>query len=245
MRIALISDIHGNLTALETVLADIRTVQVDQVVCLGDVAATGPQPREVVTRLRELNISCVLGNGDEELFNLDGIPVDSESMQRVAAISRWNAAQLSPADLDFLRAFKPTITLSLSDSAKLLCYHGSPRSNTEIITATIPDAELAPMVSDCEAMLLAGGHTHTRLLRRYQDKFILNPGAVGLPVERSGTTAQYVPWAEYALVVSGGSKIGIEFRRVPLDTEAIKREALAGEMPYAEWWASMWRSSSG
>ncbi|MEP7199491.1 MAG: metallophosphoesterase family protein, partial [Chloroflexota bacterium] len=168
MRLALISDIHGNFIALETVLAALANERADQILCLGDVAASGPQPRAVIERLRALRIPCVLGNADVELFTLDALTADSDFMRIIKDISVWNAAQLAPADFDFLRAFQPTITVSLGDDVTLLCYHGSPQSNTDIITTTTPDDDLARMVSGVHTTLLAGGHTHTQMLRRYR-----------------------------------------------------------------------------
>jgi predicted phosphodiesterase len=73
MRVAVIADIHGNLTALEAVLADLAATQVDEIVCLGDVAATGPQPYETVAQLRALACPVVMGNAPS-LFTLDSTP---------------------------------------------------------------------------------------------------------------------------------------------------------------------------
>ncbi|MCB0291188.1 MAG: metallophosphoesterase, partial [Calditrichaeota bacterium] len=71
MKIALISDIHGNLTALEAVLADIRRRGADRIICLGDLATLGPQPREVIARLRELDCPGIMGNHDAALLHLE------------------------------------------------------------------------------------------------------------------------------------------------------------------------------
>ena len=87
MNIALISDIHGNLAAFEAVLADIERVQPDQVDCLGDVLAEGPQPREVLARLRALGCPVVLGNADAELLDLPG-DAESEDGRKILEISR-------------------------------------------------------------------------------------------------------------------------------------------------------------
>ena len=240
MRIALISDMHGNLIALDVALADIRAVGIDQLVCLGDVAAGGPQAPAVVARLRELAIPCVRGNADDEMLGLRRFEVTSDDTRRIAAQIEWSQQQLAPADLDFIRAFQPTISVPLENGQSLLCFHGSPRANTEIIVAATPNDELAPMFADVQARVCAGGHTHTQMLRRYQNKFIINPGSVGLGHEYRGTTARNVPWAEYALIQCEGERIGIEFRRAPFDVESLKRVALVSGMPHAEWWAEGW-----
>jgi putative phosphoesterase len=230
MRIAIIADIHANRIALDAVLADIEALRPDQIVCLGDVAATGPQPRQVVERLRSLGCLVVMGNADAWLLDPQPGEASDEDTRRVEAIDSWCAAQLAPADLAYLRTFQPTIELRLAGDAVLLCYHGSPRSNTEIIQTTTPDAELAPMLGGRRAALLAGGHTHIQMLRRYRDMILLNPGSVGNP-----------PWAEYALVGWADGALNIELRRVPVDIDAIVQAARASTMPHAEWWAQDWQ----
>ncbi|NIW96181.1 MAG: hypothetical protein GWN20_25895, partial [Phycisphaerae bacterium] len=82
MRLAIISDIHGNLIALEAVLAVLAQEEIDQMVCLGDVAATGPQPHETIARLRELNCPVVMGNTDDWLLNPHPHPVRDENSHR-------------------------------------------------------------------------------------------------------------------------------------------------------------------
>ena len=103
LTIALIADIHGNLAALDAVLDALQAKPSDQIICLGDVAATGPQPREVLRRLRELGCPVVMGNADAELLDMppSGTETDEESL-RIADISRWGAAQLDEADRAFL-----------------------------------------------------------------------------------------------------------------------------------------------
>jgi putative phosphoesterase len=242
MRIAIIADIHANDVALDAVLADIEMVQPEQIVCLGDVAATGPQPRQVLERLRALSCPAVMGNADAWLLDPQPSGTSDEHIRRFETIDRWCAAQLAPDDLAYLRTFQPTIALSLGEDATLLCFHGSPLSNTDIIRATTPDDELERMLGGQRATVLAGGHTHTQLLRRYRDMILLNPGSVGLPYEQNSATggSRNPPWAEYAVVGWAAGKLSIELRRVPVDAAAIVRAARANAMPHAEWWVQDW-----
>lgn len=242
MRIAIIADIHANCVALDAVLADIEALQPEQIVCLGDVAATGPQPRQVIERLRALGCPVVMGNADAWLLDPQPFEADDQDMRRIEAIDGWCAAQLAPAELVYLRTFQPTIELLLGAGGTLLCCHGSPLSNTDIIRATTPDDELERMLGDHRPTVLAGGHTHTQMLRRYRDLIVLNPGSVGLPFEQNSTTGRTrnPPWAEYAVVDWGDGKLSIRLRRVPVDVAAIVQAARASDMPHAQWWASDW-----
>jgi len=244
MRIAIISDIHGNLVAFETVLKEINREKPDQIVCLGDVAAFGPQPREAIARLKSLNCPVVMGNADEELLNPPSLETTDENARRIAKMATWGAAQLSPSDLGFIRTFQPTVEVPLNGKMKLLCFHGSPRSNTEIIRATTPDEELGGILSGFYASIMAGGHTHTQMIRRFGETIVMNPGSIGLPYERSWAKKEEIrnpPWAEYAIISYEKEKLGIELRRVSVDIQAIKQAALQSTMPDAAQWAAGWR----
>lgn len=169
MRIAIISDIHGNLVALETILTDLNKEHVDQIVCLGDVAITGPQPREVIEQLKALNCPVVMGNCDAWLLDPQPYETKGDSQWiRILEIELWDAQQLSSADLDYVRMFQPTAQIPLGEGTTLLCFHGSPKSNTDIIVSTTSDEELERMLSGFHATVMAGGHTHVQMIRRYK-----------------------------------------------------------------------------
>ena len=241
MRVGLIADIHGNLVALDAVLADLERAQVDHVVCLGDVA-WGPQPRQTVERLRALSYPTIMGNADDELFHLPSETPTDEGARVTLDIARWCAAQLSPADLDYLRTFHPILALPLGAEHTLLCFHGSPRSFHDIIRSTTAEDDLAGMLAGFSATVMAGGHTHEQMLRRYRETIIVNPGSVGLPFERGPGVDQVrnPPWAEYALVSQENGVLGIELRRVPIDVGTLVRTIRASGMPHAELLAQDW-----
>src|SRR5260221_11049540 len=164
MRVALISDIHGNCVALEAVLADIERAGVDQVVCLGDVAATGPQPHAVIERLRATGCGVVMGNADAWLVNPQLWETEDEATRQIEEIALWCAAQLSENDLAYIRAFQSIVGVSLDHSTKLLCFHVSPRSNTKVIEATTSEDVLSEMFSGYYALVMAVGPTHVWML---------------------------------------------------------------------------------
>jgi predicted phosphodiesterase len=242
MRIALISDIHGNLVSLEAVLADIVREQVDQIVCLGDVATLGPQPGETLARLQTLDCLCVMGNHDLELLNLASAQASIDGSPLVAEWIEWCASQLSRADFEYLRSFQPLIEISLDPTTTLLCFHGSPRSNMDFILATTPIPKLDKMLAGHTATVMAGGHTHIQMLRRYEDITIINAGSVGMPLEQMPfkDIPRYMPWSEYAIVNWVDGNPTIEFRRVSIDLDQVKQAALDSEMPHAAFWVEQW-----
>ena len=114
MRVALISDIHGNLTALEAVLAELADEPVDQIVCLGDVAIFGPQPREALARVRELACPVVMGNTDAWALSPTPHPVRDEETRFFNAVELWGAAELTDADRVVIRPIRVIRVLSPS-----------------------------------------------------------------------------------------------------------------------------------
>jgi predicted phosphodiesterase len=233
MRIALISDLHGNEVALEAVLEDITQVGVDGIVCLGDVATLGPRPLEVLRRLQDLGCPCVLGNHDAFLVQPALIERYTRAAPVVEAI-HWCRSTLSPEQLDWIGGLPPHLELSLGDGATLLAYHGSPRSDTDDLLCFTPADEVDRMLQGREAALMAGGHTHIQMLRQHRGMLVVNPGSVGLPFREyaGGGPPEVLGHAEYA-IVSAGSALSVDLRRVELDLVRLRADLERSELPLA------------
>ncbi len=243
MRVALIADVHANAVALEAVLVRLETEQPDQIVCLGDVGTPGPNPTGVIGRLRALNIPVVMGNWDEWLLQAHGIMGADAGIPWMRQIDNWCAAQLSDADIAYLRTFRSTVRVTLDRDTAILCFHGSPRSTTDLIVATTPALDLDSMFSAHHADVLAGGHLHTPLIRRHRDMLIVNPGSLSESIDFDSRPphVRFNPWAEYALVDWVDGALSITLRRVPLDVELVVQAAFDHDMVHAELWAALWR----
>jgi predicted phosphodiesterase len=241
VRVALISDIHGNLFALDAVLEEIERERFDRLVCLGDVAV-GPQPSETIARVRELDCPVIMGNWDA--WFLEGMPVMGDAVgRRLVEIGAWWADTLSPEDRTFMAGFVPLLELVLEAGgpSTLLCFHGSPRSYLDWIYSTTADRELDPMFAGHTATVMAGGHTHVQMVRRHEGSVIVNPGSVGLAFRQWWPKPVRVAhWAEYGFVTFEGGRASVELRRKSFDVEALLRLATASGMPHAQWWAESW-----
>ncbi len=246
MRIGLIADIHGNAAALDVVLAAIERSRVDRIVCLGDVAVLGPEPKRVVDRLRRLGCDCVRGNTDAWLLDE---PSDAEepSPGPVADLLAWTRASLDDVDRSFISRFVPSLAVRLGDGGSLLCAHGSPRSFEDVIGPSTPLPEVVEMFDGFGPILAAGGHTHVQLFRRFGRMGFINPGSVGLPGAGPNTpdlpVNREVDWAEFAIVDASDGGMGIELRRVPLDIRTQRRVAEESGMPHLDWWRARWAQS--
>jgi predicted phosphodiesterase len=224
MRIALISDLHANVPALEAVLRDARDQGADRIVCLGDVATLGPRPRELLDMLRDLGCACIMGNHDEFLIDPPLIQKYTEAKIVVDSVD-WCRDRMAAADLAFLSGFVRTLEIPLEGEASLFLFHGTVRSNMENLLATTPAGEVDEMLSGRRATVLSGGHTHLQMMRQHRGMLIVNPGSVGLPFREymAGGAPTLLPDAEYAIVESSRAGTGVILRRVPVD----KRDLLA------------------
>jgi putative phosphoesterase len=176
-RIAALSDIHGNLPALEAVLADVEREDVDAIVVVGD-SVSGPFPREVFDALRGVDALIVRGNADrlEEVRRFD------EDQ------ARWIEERLDEESLSTVAAWPLTAELAVEGIGRILVCHSTPSSDEPIYTRITPDAEVVRLFEAVDADMLLCGHTHMQYDRRLSNGLrIVNPGSVGMPYEgRSG-----------------------------------------------------------
>ena len=246
MRIAIISDIHGNCLALDATLDDIRDDGIETIVCLGDAIQGGAQPAETVVRLRALGCPIVMGNADAWLLTGEDTGAEGPASPELLAVREWSLAQLSDADRAFIAGFRPTIPVALGDGRQLLCFHGSPHSFDDLIFPETPDEDVQRMLGGFGAAALTGGHTHLQQLRRLDDALFINPGSVGRAFARHQPAGRfhYDPWAEYAVLSIVERRMGLEFRRVPIDVDALAQIILHSGMPYAELTAAQYQFGS-
>jgi predicted phosphodiesterase len=143
MRLALISDVHGNRVALDAALADIEGIGVDGGVCLGDVVQGGPQPAEELDRVRELRWPVILGNADDFLLRIPDDSPEPITGQQLAA-REWTLSRLTASHIALIGSFSPTFELELPGGRRLLACHGSLRSYDDVLPAAgrDPPAEL-------------------------------------------------------------------------------------------------------
>jgi predicted phosphodiesterase len=216
VRVALLSDMHGNAVAFRAALADLEDADPDLIVSLGDVAQGGPQPRECVALLQELGCPCVYGNSDHILVALDF--GSEEADDRVLETAEWSREQLGEDGLAFLSGFEPTVR-----TGRVLCCHATPASNEEVV---LPDTDGIP---PADADAVAAGHVHQQWLRRFDRTLWFCVGAIG--VGRS---------CEYALV--DDQTLAIEFRRIDFDLDELIADARAKDFPHFDRWVESWKA---
>jgi len=212
MRVAALYDVHGNLPALEAVLAEVPD---DAAIVSGGDVFSGPMPAETLARLRDLGprVSFVRGNADRDLGPYE---------ERWRARYEWLMAQLTPEEHALAEAWPTTVTLEVDGLGRTLFCHGSPRSDLEAITGITSDERLRELLSEVVDHTVVCGHTHHQFEHRIDDTRVVNAGSVGLPYEGR-------PGAYWALLGPD-----VEFRRTEYDLAAAAEAIRATSYPDPE-----------
>lgn len=226
MHIAVLSDIHGNLPALQAVLADMEGKQVDHVFCLGDLVGYGPWPNEVIDLLRQRDITCIQGNYDEsvgeELMSCGCDFTDAEA-ERLGDISlNWTIDATTEENKAWLRKLPQSLTLDL-DAHRLLLVHGSPRQNNEYLTFDYSAEQLEHFLNEADADILLCGHTHLAFHRQIGSKHVVNAGSAGKPKHGN-------PNVVYQLLELG-EQVAVTTVEVPYDYSAASQAIVDAGLP--------------
>ena len=222
MRVAAVYDIHGNLPALEAVLADIRRERVDRIVVGGDVVP-GPMPRETIDCLRQLDIpvSFIRGNGDREVLARSRGVETGTAPAAFRDSMRWNAAQLRSEDEALIDGWPATLRLDIDPLGAVLFCHATPRNDTDIFTRLTPEDRLLPILAGTDARVVVCGHTHMQFDRTVGGIRVVNAGSVGMPFGEPG--------AYWALLGPA-----VELRHTAYDLAAAAQRIRETEYPQAE-----------
>jgi putative phosphoesterase len=219
MRVAAIADVHGNLPALEAVLAQVEREGPDLVVFCGDVAS-GPMPSETIDRLMTMRVAkFVRGNADRGLIDeFDGKPASDMP----GPFAGWCAKQLTRKQRDFLGSFEDTVTVDAVEGlGRVVFCHATPRNDTDVFTVETPDERVRELMAGVDANVVVCGHTHMQFDRRVGGVRIVNAGSVGMPYGQPG--------AYWALL---GPDVGM--RRTDYDREAAAARIRAKDWDGAE-----------
>lgn len=212
MKIAILSDIHANLVALEQVYNDIKKENVAQIYALGDLVGYYPQINEVIDFIIEKNIVTVLGNYDKAclcksekeglLYLKKDLPEDRKH------VFFWTRKHLSSRVKEFLSTLPLKIELHF-DRKKLLLVHGSPTGIANYIYPNTPTFYMENLLKENMADVIICGHTHQQMIVETKEGFLLNPGSVGVP-DNSSSNANY-------LLIDFTQKMPFILKQVPYD----------------------------
>ena len=222
MRVAIVSDIHGNVRGLQACLDDLAAQGgADLLVGAGDYCMDGPRPREVLELLCERGAQCVRGNTDRYIAGAPAAELDGDDESGVA----WQRAQLGGKwlgwldDLPFSREF--------GEQSRLLVVHANPRSDDEHVWPDADEATLQRFFGGVEAAAVAFGHLHLPYVRFWNGKLLVNVASAGLPKDGD-------PRAGYAILTERSGGWEVKHRRVAFDVEKVERELKKSGIPGLE-----------
>lgn len=224
MKIAIISDIHGNNEALTAVLEDIKIQNCDKIFCLGDLAMAGPEPSKTVHKIKEMlkqdNFLLIQGNTDEKLgtYNKSFEEVLDKNVPVMANAYRADLKELSDEDKNFLANLPEKLEIEENGIKILLC-HGSPRKNDENITNDLEIEQVEEIVSNVDAEVIFCGHTHVPCgYATNTGKTVVNVGSVGRPFAEN-------PKSCYAIInIKNDGDYEIEHRLIKYDIDTASKK---------------------
>ena len=242
MRIAILSDIHGNALALDAALSDIAARgPFDQIIVAGDLVWSGPRPRDVVDRVLALRAACIRGNTDAFFDVAPGDTPEGKDSDRFAAHFGWMAEQLGPERIAYLRSLPFSHRISPAPGHDLLVVHANPLDLDQPILPRAADADLDELLLQDGAppswRCLAFGHVHTPFQRVWRDRLLVNVASVGLPMDGD-------PRAAYAILTWDGRAWRAEHIRVAYQTAVVARDMRISGLPRGKHFAERLMSAS-
>lgn len=207
MRLAIVSDVHGNLLALEAVLRDIHHQGVDRILCGGDVALKGSRPAEVVDLLNARCAALVKGNTDAYLTGELPLRNYGNPQHWKFRLYKWTVEKLGPARIESIRSYAFEHRVDGGAHGDLLLVHANPRDMEQALEPNAPEALVHRWVDGCRAKVLAFGHLHVAYQRRVGDVLLVDVASVGNPRDRD-------PRPAYGLFTLGADGWKVELRRV-------------------------------
>ena len=224
-KIALLSDVHGNLPALEAVLDDVAADAADGLWYCGDFLGYAPFPNEVVQKLREANAVSIIGNYDLKVlaFAQKQESWKGKKTPEKYVAFQWNYEHLSQETRAYLESLPQERRLD-ADGLTALLVHGSPDSVEEHLGSQTPEQRFEELAEKAGADLIACGHSHEAFVKRVKQMWFVNPGSVGRP--------EGGDWrASYALLDLAGGDLKVEHRRVEYDIDRVVRAVQAAGLP--------------
>jgi predicted phosphodiesterase len=214
-RLAILSDIHGNLPALEAVLDDMADKRIDRIVVAGDLVNWGPFSAQVVQRATREGWSVIRGNN--ELYLLDhGTPRAPAAWndREQYPLLPWLQRQFTPDLRGIIAAWPDTLCLRFPNGPAIRVVHGTQRSPWEGLYPDASEDELRASLADTLEDHVIAGHTHIAMDRRIERRRVINPGPVGVPLDGSFD-------ARYVILKSDGGGWQPTFRRVAYDRQPL------------------------
>ncbi len=215
MKIAVISDIHSNLYALESVIKDIKRNNISDIYCTGDLVGYGTRPNEVIKLMQENNVKTIMGNHDLEMLKIQDNKYENFDMKK------WTHSLLTIESLVYIATLKDRMEFMLNDK-KVALVHGSPLGISDYLRKDELDKQIG-IANEMESDILIFGHTHDFYVKEFNNKILINAGSVGRPKDG-------IPKAGY-IILEVENEIKVEYVRIEYDKEKLVDEIKKSPLP--------------
>lgn len=220
MRIAVLSDIHGNLVGLDACLADLQAQGgADAIVAAGDFCVDGPKPKKVLQRLEEVGAQCLRGNTDRYLSVRQDEPFNEAELVQL----EWTRHEIGEKWLQWLADLPFAIRIGEDDN-QLLIVHANPTTDDEHLWPDADDATLTRLVGEERAAAIAFGHLHLPYVRIWRGKLLVNVASAGLPKDGD-------PRAGYAIFTQQHGGWEVKHRRIDFDVKKVATQLADSGIP--------------
>jgi predicted phosphodiesterase len=210
MRVAILSDIHGNLVALDACLSDLQQQGgADVIVAAGDLCVDGPKPKKVLARLMEVGAQCIRGNTDRYIAERDEASLPAAERTQL----QWTRDEIGEKLVAWLGALPFSLRFGDAENQLLIC-HANPANDDEHLWPDADDATLERLIGPEAATTIAFGHLHLPYVRAWRGKMLVNVASAGLPKDGD-------PRAGYAIATQRSGGWEIKHRRVAFDVKKV------------------------
>lgn len=238
MKIAVLSDIHGNGIALKYVSDDLKTQKIDKVIILGDVVMKGPIPNEVMTELNKFNIlAWIKGNTDEWFNEVDDnwIP-ETDREKELFDYYKYAKENMTKENIEFINNLPIEYSIQYA-GIKILCVHGTPKSIVEAIDSSVPVNEIKEIVRDVEEDIILCGHSHCPFIGEVSGKKIFNTGSIGNSLDGDNS-------ASYGILDFTGDKVKLVNKRISYPIDDVIAMAEKNNFPYLNKYKNMLKNAA-
>ncbi|MGL5507400.1 MAG: metallophosphoesterase family protein [Paraclostridium sp.] len=224
MKIAVISDIHSNIYALNNVLEDIQKRDVNMIVCTGDLVGYGTRPNEVINTLKKEKVLTIMGNYDEAIGNFKIICgcdyKDPKDAEKAGLSMQFTGKETTEDNKEYLRNLPTEATFNFNGKT-IRFVHGSTRVINEYLKENSKEAD--EVMNELVEDILVCGHTHIPYAKYYKEKLLINAGSVGKPKTNR-------PDANYVIIGISNSSVNVDIVEVAYDFEKAAKEIEENEI---------------
>lgn len=235
MKVAVLSDIHGNGVALQYAINDLKSLGIKKIIILGDVIMKGPMPSQSLEMIKDKDleiIGWIKGNTDLWLEEITDIWIPSTRREKeLYSYYKYAKDNLEEEQIAFLKELPLECSINLN-GISILCVHGTPKSINEAIDSSVPEEEIKKAIKGVEEQVILSGHSHTSFIGEVDDKTIFNVGSIGNSLDGDNRIS-------YGVLEFVEGRINLVNRRISYPVDKIIKIAIDNKFPLIDEYKSV------